>query len=394
MIFHLFCLLVGYSKLLVPCRREALITLFLRKKINVADGQPIKGGGYSFVVPLYEKKKLLRLLTAYGFQPTILYSGGLPVYLWSLRKRIGLLLGILSAIGVVTIGSLVLWKVRIVGCETVSPQKIRALLVQHGIEIGGFIPKIDVKASANRILLEEPRISYIAINIIGTCCEVQITEGSFPSPKEEKYPASIIAAYDGLVQRVEVYDGQLAVQNGEAVRKGQVLISGLCDSAEGTYRLESASGVVIAKVEREFCVEVPFVERVTIQKSEQVESHSLIFFKKSVKLSKTSSIFPPTYGTIIKKEAWTLPGGLTLPIALQTVLRTQYETVERHRTAADAAALAKQRMEDLVARELKDAEVLSLTAHTEETETGVRLVWQIYCLMDIGVVSPMIGVPK
>ena len=51
-------------------------------------------------------------------------------------------------------------------------------------------------------------------------------------------------------------------------------------------------------------------------------------------------------------------------------------------------------MKALVARELKGAEVLTLTARTEETDTGVRLVWQVYCLMDIGVVAPMVGVPK
>ena len=373
MMFRLFCLLVGYTKFLVPRRREGLVTLFLRKEINVANGRREEGGGYSFVVPLYQKKKIQTLLAAYEFEIASVQDGGLPVYLWTMRGRVGLWLGILAAAALIFCSSLFLWNVRIVGCETLSPAEVRGLLRERGIEVGGFIPRLEVKVIANEIVLREPRIAFVAINIIGTCCEVQITEAKFPPPRQEKYPSSIVAAYDGLIERAEVYDGQLSVKCGEAVRKGQVLISGLCDSADGTYRLEAASGVVIAKVEREFCVEVPLVEKVTVKKSEKIASRSLIFFKKSIKPSKTSSIFPSTYGTIIKKEAWTLPGGIVLPIALQTVLRTEYESAVRHRTHAEAKALAQERMKSLVARELMGAEVLTLTVRQEESETWCAL---------------------
>lgn len=394
MIFHLFCLLVGYCRIQVKDRREALATLFLRKRINVANGRREEGGGYSFLVPLYEKKRILKLLSEYHFTVESTKNGGLPPYLWSFRRRVGLILGILSAAGIITAGSLFLWNVRIVGCRTVSEADVRRLLQGQGVEVGAYIPPIDAKVAAEEILLQDPRIAYLAINIIGTTCEVQVTESKFAAPRKEQLPSSIIAAYDGLIQRVEVYDGQLMVRHGEAVRAGQVLISGLCDSYEGVARLETASGVVIAKVEREFCVEVPLVEEVVKKKSGEIKSQALIFFKKSIKLSKTSSILPPTYGTIIRKEAWTLPGGLTLPIAIETTSTVSYEKVTRKRTYSEAEALAQARMEALVAQKLENADLLTLTQCMEHTDSGVRLTWQVYCLMDIGVSSPMIGLPK
>ena len=394
MIFRLFILLVGYAKIHVAHRREALMTLFLRKKINVAMGQRETQGGYSFVVPLYEKNRLLRLLADYQFEVSSVKTGGLPVYLWQFRKRVGLIAGILFAAAIVTGGSLVLWNLRIVGCRQLPTEEVRRLLREEGIEVGGFIPPIDAKAAASRILGKEPRIAYIAINIIGTYCEVQVSEAHFADPKTEKIPSDIVAAYDGLVQRVEMYDGQVMVGHGEAVRKGQVLISGLCEMEEGRWRLESASGVVIAKVEREFTVEVPLVEKVSVKKSEEIASRSLIFFKKSIKLSKSSSIFPPTYGTIIRKDEWVLPGSIVLPIAFQTISRVGYAAEERHRTYAQAEALAREQMESLVAKEMQGAEVLTLTQSMVHTETGVKLVWQVYCLMDIGMSSPLVGVPK
>lgn len=394
MIFHLFCLLVGYTRIWVKDRREALTTLFLRKKINVANGRREAEGGYSFIVPLYEKKQILKLLSDYHFTVESTQNGGLPPYVWSFRKRVGLILGIFSAAGIIVAGSLFLWNVRIVGCKTVSEDEIRKLLQNQGVEVGAYIPPIDAKVAAEEVLLQDPRIAFLAINIIGTTCEVQVTESKFASPPQERLPASIIAAYDGLIERVEVYDGQLTVQHGEAVRKGQVLISGLCDAAEGTYRLETASGVVIAKVEREFTVEVPLIEEVVEKKSGEIQSKSLIFFKKSIKLSKSSSILPPTYGTIIKKEAWTLPGGLVLPVAMETTEIVRYEKVTRRRTYMEAEALALDRMESLVARELQTAELLTLAQCMEHTDNGVRLTWQVYCLMDIGIASPMVGLPE
>ena len=143
MIFRLFCLLIGYAKITLGDRAEAAATLFLREKINVAAQKRGDGGRLSFVVPLYEARKLLHLLAHYNFTVESVEYGGLPPYLWQFRRRVGLLLGLSAAVAITVAGSLFLWQIRVVGCETVSEEEVLALLADEGVEVGSYIPPID-----------------------------------------------------------------------------------------------------------------------------------------------------------------------------------------------------------------------------------------------------------
>lgn len=395
MIFRLFCLLVGYARITLKDRAEAAATLFLRQKINVAEQRRGTDGRLAFTVPLHQSRKLLRLLREYQFTVESVEYGGLPPYLWQFRGRVGLLLGIASAIAITVAGSLFLWQVRVVGCETVSEEEILALLAEEGVEVGSFIPPIDAIVAAQEVILKDDRLAYVAVNIIGTRCEVQIKETAFPDrEKTDGKPASVVAAYDGLIERIQLHDGQIVVKPGEAVRAGQVLISGMCQMDEERWRLTSADGKVFAKVERSFTVEVPYEEETFRPTGEESVRKSLIFFKKSVKLFESSSILTPTYGTIESKDALTLPSGEPLPVAIATRRVVGFEKITLHRTEAEAEAIANGRMATLVGNELKEAEVLSLTRSVEHTAKGVKLTWQVYCIMDIAKQMPMTGLPN
>lgn len=395
MIFRLFCLLIGYVQITIKDRAEAAATLFLRQKVNVANQKRGSEGRLSFLVPLYQKRKLLRLLEKYQFTVESVEYGGLPPYLWSFRWRIGLLLGFASAIAITVAGSLFLWQVRVVGCETVSEEEMLAILADEGVEVGSYIPPIDAIVTAQEVILKDDRLAFVAVNIIGTCCEVQIKETSFPDRAESSQsPANIVAARSGLIERIELYDGQITVKPGEAVREGQVLISGMCQMDEERWRLTAADGKVFAKVERSFTVEVPYEEETLRPTGEESVRKSLIFFKKSVKLFENSSIFTPIYGTIESKDSITLPDGTPLPVAIATHRVIGFEKITVRRTPAEVEAIATRRMATLVAHELKEAEVLSLTRSVEHTPKGVKLTWQVYCIMDIAKQIPMTGLPK
>lgn len=395
MIFRLFCLLVGYAKITLSDRAEAAATLFLRKKINIANQRKHRDKTLSFTVPLYESRRLLRLLSAHSFSVKSVEYGGLPPYLWQLRCRVGLLLGLAAAIAITLAGSRLIWQIRVVGCESVGQEEVLALLAKEGVEVGSYIPPIDAIATAQKLPLQDRRLAFVAINIIGTHCEVQVTEASFPDTNAtDDRPSSLVAMYGGLIERIELYDGQATVKPGEAVLPGQVLLSGLCELEEGRYRLTAARGKVFAKIRQSFLVEVPLSQSVLQPNGESSVKKSLIFFKKSIKLFETSSILTSTYDTIISKDALTLPGGLTLPIAIATEHTVGYTETAITRSPAEAERIAGERMAKLVSESLSEAEILSITRSVEQREDRVVLTWQVYCIMDIAKSVPLTGLPQ
>lgn len=393
MIFRLLELLIGYCKFTLRGSPSALATLFLRQKVNVARMTP-SGDTVSFKCLRYEKKRILKLLSGYPFEVIDCRHGGLPALLYRYRRRFGLIAGGLAFALITWLSSLFLWQIEVVGNETLSDTEVLELLSDHGFSVGSYIPSAKVKQLCNECLLDDSRIAYLAVNIIGTHCEVQIREAQKAAPPETDLPSDLVAAFDGQLWRLEVYSGQAILRAGETVKAGQVVISGLSKLPDETYRLDRARGKVYAKILREFSVTVPYEEDVKVYTGQSIEKKSLIFFKKKIKLFKNSRISLPFYDTIETSNSISLGDGLTLPVGVQTTEYREYITERRIRSEDEVRRIAEDRMADLLAAELSEAEVLTLSRSVNFDEAGCTIDCTVYCIADIATEHPIVNLPE
>lgn len=383
MIFHLFKLLLGYCRIELHGSSSALATLFLRKNINVARLRPTDEG-VCFECLLYEKKKILRLLSDYPFQVIKCTYGGLPPLLWRYRKRFGLIAGALSFGLIIWASSLFLWQIEVVGNETLSDGEVLSILADQGFTVGSYLPSVQVRELCNACLLSDNRIAYLAVNIIGTHCEVQVRETKTVPPSDEStLPSDLVADTDGQIWRLEVYSGQALLKAGETVRKGDVVISGLVEQPDGIFRLERAVGKIYAKITRDFSVTVPYEETVKIYTGEVIQKKSLIFFKKKIKLFKNSGISLPSYDTIETSNSIMLDQDLILPVGIETTEYRAYVTQTLKRSKNDVRRIAEDRMSALLSEALADSEVLSISRSLSFDEKGCTLSVSVYCIEDI-----------
>ncbi len=392
MMYRLLELLLGYCRITLRGSPSAIATLFLRKKVNVARMKS-EGDCVSFEVLRYEKKRLLKLLTDYPFEIISQQNKGLPALLIRYRFRFGLMLGAASFAAIVWASSLFLWQIEIVGNESLSDREILNLLNDHGFSIGSYLPEVSVKELCNDCLLSDSRLSYLSINIIGTHCEVQVKETKTADPLPDDLPSDITAEYDGQIWRLEVYSGQALVKAGETVQAGQVVISGLFEQPDGTFRLERAYGKVYAKILREFTVTVPYETEIKVYTGRTIQRKSLNFFKKSIKLFKNSGISMPSYDTIETSNSFTIGDSLVLPVSLRTTEYREYATQTIIRGEDEVRRIAETQMADLLAAELAEAEVLTVSRTVSIDETGCHISCSIYCIMDIANEHKLVGTP-
>ena len=66
-------------------------------------------------------------------------------------------------------------------------------------------------------------------------------------------PTNLKAAADGIIKRIDVTSGNCIVKVGDTVAKGDILVSGMEERADGTKFVHSA-GRVTAVIEREVTV--------------------------------------------------------------------------------------------------------------------------------------------
>ncbi len=187
-----------------------------------------------------------------GVRVKILKKHGLPFFIHKNRRRIGLLAGFMAAVITVSFLSTMIWSVSVSGNKTLSDEEVLAAFDSVGVRVGArrsAISPSDAAYEAKRLL---PKIAWASVNIKGSRAEIVISELSeAPEFPDDTTPCNIIAAEDGTIMGIEATSGIAEVKKGDAVLKGDLLISGITENLDKTYNLKAARGKVHARVSKE-----------------------------------------------------------------------------------------------------------------------------------------------
>lgn len=154
-------------------------------------------------------------------------SKGILPALCRYKLRYGIFAGILTSIILIFIFSNVILRIRIIGGNSELNNEIRALLKQQNIDIGSFIPNIDLSKAESYMMLNSNNFAWITIRNNGATLVVDVLEKTKePEMTKIRPVTNLIASHDGVITDVNVYIGKLQKVVGKKVKKGDVLVSG------------------------------------------------------------------------------------------------------------------------------------------------------------------------
>ncbi|MBS6371270.1 MAG: sporulation protein YqfD [Lawsonibacter sp.] len=258
---------------------------------------------------------------------------GLPDFLARFRRRYAFLIGLAFALLAVSVLSRFILTVEVVGSEKVPTAQILSELRRYGVRPGAYGPGLDRKTIAQQALRGLEGLSWMSINLYGTRLEVVVRDAVEPPELagEDGY-YDIVAETDGLIAQVEPMAGEAAVQEGDTVAEGEVLISGLItmeppkysDLPVRTYQTH-ARGKVYARTWRTLSAAIPVQAEVKRFTGEERTLWSLSCLGTRLDFYKNSSIPWPLYDKITTVHQLTLPGGRGLPLMLRGERCRDYE---------------------------------------------------------------------
>jgi similar to stage IV sporulation protein len=235
----------------------------------------------------------------------------------------------------------------------VSEDAIIQELSKCGFKTGIFKWDTDLDTVHQSVLLEMPKLSWIAINIKGSTATVEVRERlDKPDIVKAGDPCNIVALYDGQIIEMNVFQGKAAVKVSETVKKGQLLISGVLDSKTQGTRFVEAKGEVKAHLWREITKIQPLKIAKTEMTGEICTKKVLHLGDAAINLFTDSSIPFEKYG-IIKK---------TKPIIDASPFKSYLETIEYHELKIVEESITSEKAEQL-ARESANAEINKLSAY-------------------------------
>ena len=98
---------------------------------------------------------------------TVVGREGAPFFLSRFRSRQALLAGLVGGGLALFLGSFFIWDFQIEGNETVPEEQILRALEDAGVRIGSFGLSLNGEDIRNRVLLDIPELSWIAVNVSG-----------------------------------------------------------------------------------------------------------------------------------------------------------------------------------------------------------------------------------
>ena len=329
--------------------------------------------------------RLLALCEREGIALRVRKQSGLR-WLWArYRGRLGLLIGLFAVALLFALSRGVVWNIRSEGNERLSDARIFTLLAENGVEVGAPLGKIKPDFVEGNILLAEKDISWISVHVKGTTVGVELRETE-RGVREEGRATNLVALCDGQIERIEVYDGNVTVKKGDIVRRGELLASGVYDTAEGNeIRTVRAYGEVFARTVHEYSVEIPLLYQKKVYTGREWREKTLKFFAKSIKVFTNSRNAPPTCDILYYNNDMSFFGGEPLPVGIHTALYREY-SLERvtlsHETAAEYAfAQLERELAELSER----GELINKAISFELTEEAYLLHCRVTCIENIAV---------
>ncbi|MCR4962933.1 MAG: sporulation protein YqfD [Firmicutes bacterium] len=142
--------------------------------------------------------------------------------------------------------------------ETSQKQRILQLAAEAGVK--PYISRcfIDLEEAESHILSNEPDLLFAEIEERGSHLRINVVyRVNVAAGEETRPPGDIVAAAGGVIRSILVQKGTAAVSAGQAVRQGQVLISGQVGNSQ-----VAAAGMIVAEIWRDGYGEYPLSAKV------------------------------------------------------------------------------------------------------------------------------------
>ncbi len=281
--------------------------------------------------------------------------------------------------------SLFIWSIEFVNADFIDNKVLMQSLESEGLKPGVLPKNIDLTTIKNNILIKHKEISWISINIKGTKAYVELRQRIIPDDIVSKdIPCNIVSKYDAVITKLEVFSGSSSIIVGEAVKKGQLLVSGIVDSQIEGLRMVHALANVEGKVWIEKVADVKDYEIIKVYTERKIQKNAIKILGMRINLFINSIIPYEKYDKIIKENVLTIGKNIVLPIEYLTAQFDEYTEQQKPIDEARAKEIAQKICDDSFNQEYSQQNVTHKDIEFVKTQDGYQMKVIYECILQLG----------
>ena len=337
----------GWRRVRVSNESSAKVFDSLYRKGISFDGEKRLSDGIEFNISEREYKEVCESLECCAVSEV----HGLPYVAGFVLARPMVAVGILMFYLWMSYSSQLIWDVRVEGNTKTDTDEITEMLADLGCGIGDRYTKINFNKLHADYAAMQHDIAWLSVFMNGSVA--------------------------GVVEEVNVIEGQAAVFPGQLVRKGQVLISGVVEGKDGEFRYEYAEGEVICRTATSICEKVNVNREKKAYTGREKTRFRVKIFKKMINLFIKGGIEYGVCDTISTMDKLCPLGLCEIPVWIEKTVSREYVSENEQISAERASEEAMLSLNRKIKRLTTDAELEYKEIHSK-FEDGV---YTIECML-------------
>lgn len=324
------------------------------------------------VVPIVKEREVISICERRGYSVEVIARKGVYPYIIRYHKRVGIVIGIgLCILGILFLSNIAL-RVRVVGANSEEAEKkIRELAAQEGIKAGAYIPSMNFLKLEARLFELSDDIAWVSIGHSGSVITINVSMPTIGVESEERrIPCNIVASRDGVIVKADVLVGEFTSLIGSAVKKGDLLVSGIVENSNGMAYYRHSIANIIAEYNQTITIEQGLYD-VDISDGAVHYMKYLQFFELDIPISRN----PDTGESYVSAERIEPVKFfvITLPISVKTVEYTEQISKIKTYTVQEAENVLYERLKGYEEYLLSSQEIVSKNVNVEQIDGIVRL---------------------
>ena len=302
---------------------------------------------YRFFLLLPDFYRIRPFAKKAGVRVRIQEKLGLPFFLYRNRKRKLFAVGAASFFLLLFVLSHFIWNISFSGNLLFTDDMLTGQLREIGVCYG--MPKrgVDCDRIEEELRSRCPRIVWVSAHVSGTRLQIRIRENETADgiPLREESPRNLVAETAGTVVSILVRAGKAAVQPGDEVEKGQILVEGMLPVTNDSGEVERT---LFVRADADIRLRTTKIYREWVPHFQTVRSYTGKMQRGFRLRAGAVDILamPPLAG----KRNWDLTGvsrqivlfgDFFLPVWTEAITAREYEKVERKRTKTELNDLTK-----------------------------------------------------
>lgn len=303
-----------------------------------------------------------------------------------LRRRMALAIGGVGVLLVLFMSSLFIWNVQVTDNDSSVPDReILRVLEEAGVGIGTFWPGLSSEMIRAAVLPELPELCWLAVNVHGSRAQVVVRAAvAVPELLDEGECVRITAARSGVIESIHVQEGEALVQPGDAVLKGDELVSGVRPGGFDGARAVRAKAEITARTWYELIAQAPLERQEKLPRGPKNHRIALIFGKRRINFYFDSGILGEDCDKITRIRPLELKGVFSLPLALVTETRIPWDSIEGRVSEEELGAAMERQLTEQLLRQLgPEGEIITSRFDRAVVEDMLVVTLRAECLQSI-----------